>query len=47
MENEEEKIFSYLQLGSRVCNGANNDSSVRTVNLASSKNQIFKIMMLL
>lgn len=26
--------------------GANNDSSIRTVNFASSKNQIFKIMML-
>jgi len=35
-----------LTVGIESVHGANNDSSVRTVNFASSKNQIFKIMML-
>jgi hypothetical protein len=35
-----------LTVGIESVHGANNDSSVRTENFASSKNQFFKIMML-
>jgi hypothetical protein len=40
-----EDIF-VLTFGIESVHGANNDSSFRTVNFASSKNQIFKIVML-
>jgi hypothetical protein len=40
-----EDIF-ILRAGIESVHAANNDSSVRTVNFASSKNQIFKVMML-